>query len=168
MNRLLACLALVVLTLHAHADPLRVFIRGGKKTHGPNAHEHERFLRDWKTLLTERGVKTDGAMDFPTADQLAQTDVLVMYAQDGGNITPEQRPALEAFIKRGGGIVVIHTAVVANKPDTTPYWKSIIGGSWVDGQTKWKEGPMDLYYTENQQNRRRPPDHARRVELPTR
>ena len=57
-------------------------------------------------------------MEFPTAEQLAQTDVLVMYAEDAGNITPEQRPILEAFIKRGGGIVVIHTAAVANKPDT--------------------------------------------------
>jgi len=150
MNRLLALLVFLALAAAAPAEPLRVFIRGGKKSHGPNQHEHERFLNDWKVLLTERGIKTDGAMDFPTADQLAQTDVLVMYAQDGGNISPEQRPALETFIKRGGGLVVIHTASVANMPDTSPYWKSIIGGSWVQGQTKWKEGPMDLYYTENQ------------------
>jgi putative membrane-bound dehydrogenase-like protein len=96
-------------------------------------------------------MKVDGALEFPTPEQLAATDVLVMYAQDGGNVTPEQRPVLETFIKRGGGIVVIHTASVANKPDTSPYWKQTIGGSWVQGQTKWKEGPMDLYYTENQQ-----------------
>ena len=140
----------LLLNLTALADPLRVFIRGGVKTHGPNAHEHERFLNDWKVLLAERGMKTDGAMEFPTAEQLAQTDVLVMYAETAGNITPEQRPILEAFIKRGGGIVAIHTATVANKPDTSPYWKSIIGGSWVQGQTKWKEGPMDLYYVENE------------------
>lgn len=150
MKRLLASLAFVVLTLSAHADPLRVFIRGGKKSHGPEQHEHQRFLEKWQPLLTERGMKVDGALEFPSAGQLAQTDVLVMYAQDGGNITPEQRPALETFIQRGGGIVVIHTASVANKPDTTPYWKQTIGGSWVAKQTKWKEGPMDLYYTENQ------------------
>ncbi|MEP6668541.1 MAG: PVC-type heme-binding CxxCH protein [Chthoniobacter sp.] len=152
MKRLFAFLPLFLFfsLAFAQADPLRVFIRGGKKTHGPNAHEHERFLNDWKVLLAQRGMKADGAMDFPTADQLAQTDVLVMYAQDAGNITPEQRPILETFIKRGGGIVVIHTASVANKPDTSPYWKSIIGGSWVQGQTKWKEGPMDLYYVENE------------------
>lgn len=150
MNRLLALFVFLALAAAAPAEPLRVFIRGGKKSHGPNQHEHERFLNDWKTLLTERGLKADGALEFPTADQLAQTDVLVMYAQDGGNITPEQRPALESFLKKGGGLVVIHTASVANKPDTSPYWKSIIGGSWVQGQTKWKEGPMDLYFTENQ------------------
>jgi len=150
MKRLLTLLAVVLSIVSAHAEPLRVFIRGGKKSHGPEAHEHQRFLEKWTPLLTERGMKVDGALEFPSEAQLDQTDVLVMYAQDGGNILPEQRPRLEKFIKRGGGIVVIHTASVANKPDMSPYWKSIIGGSWVAGQTKWKEGPMDLYFTENQ------------------
>src|ERR1700689_4752603 len=113
MKRLLAFRTLLFLLFvslaTAHADPLRVFIRGGKKTHGPNAHEHERFLNDWKVLLAERGMKTDGAMDWPTAEQLRQTDVLVMYAQDGGNATEEQKKNLAEFTQRGGGIVVIHT-----------------------------------------------------------
>lgn len=151
MKRLLSLLGVVfAFVFAAQAEPLHVFIRGGAKTHGPNAHEHERFLNDWKTLLGERGMEVDGAMDFPTAEQLAKTDVMVMYAEAAGNITPEQRPVLEEFIKRGGGLVIIHTASVANKADTSPYWKSIIGGSWVQGQTKWKEGPMDLYYVENE------------------
>ncbi|HYR57822.1 MAG TPA: ThuA domain-containing protein, partial [Chthoniobacteraceae bacterium] len=150
MKRLPALLVFAALAFTAHADPLRVFIRGGKKTHGPGAHEHERFLNDWKALLAERGMKTDGAMDFPSADQLAQTDVLIVHSQASGNITPEQRPVLEDFLKRGGGLVAIHAGAVADKPDTSPYWKSITGGTWVQGQTKWKEGPMDLYFTENQ------------------
>jgi putative membrane-bound dehydrogenase-like protein len=150
MKRLCFCFLLFLCLVTAHADPLRVFIRGGKKTHPPGAHEHEQFLNDWKVLLAERGMKVDGAMDFPSADQLAQTDVLIMHAQAAGNIAPEQRPVLEAFLKRGGGMVVIHAGAVADKPDTSPYWKSIVGGSWVQGTTKWKEGPMDLYFTENQ------------------
>lgn len=150
LKRLLSLGVFCALLVTAQADPLRVFIRGGVKTHGPNAHEHERFLHDWTALLAERGLKTDGALDFPTAGQLEQTDVLIFNAETAGNITPEQRPILEKFIQRGGGIVVIHAAAVANKPDTSPYWKSIIGGSWVQGQTKWKEGPMDLYYVENE------------------
>ena len=129
------------------AEPLRVFIRGGKKSHGPNAHEHEKFLNDWKVLLAGRGMKTDGAMDWPNAEQLKQTDVLVMYAQEGGNATEEQKANIAEFTKRGGGLVVIHTASVSNDP---PWWKSVIGGAWVPGKTKFKEGMMDLYYTENQ------------------
>ncbi len=66
------------------AADLRVFIRGGKKSHGPGAHEHERFLGDWTKLLTERGMKVSGGMEFPTEAELDKTDLLVMYSQDGG------------------------------------------------------------------------------------
>ncbi len=149
MKRFLQFCLILCLSLSAFAaEPLRVFIRGGKKSHGPNAHEHEKFLNDWKVLLAGRGMKTDGAMDWPTAEQLKQTDVLVMYAQEGGNATEEQKANLAEFTKRGGGIVVIHTASVSNDP---AWWKSVIGGAWVPGKTKFKEGMMDLYYTENQQ-----------------
>ena len=142
-------LVIALLSALAHASqaaaPLRVFIRGGVKTHGPNAHEHERYLNDWTKLLTDRGMKTDGAKDWPNALQLAKTDVLVMYAQDGGNATPEQKENLAKFTKRGGGIVVIHTAAVSNDP---AWWKSVIGGAWVQGKTKWHEGLMELHYSE--------------------
>ena len=39
----------------AAPQPLRVFIRGGVKTHGPGQHDHPRFLKEWKELLRERG-----------------------------------------------------------------------------------------------------------------
>ena len=69
----------------AQAARLRIFIRGGKKTHGPNAHEHERFLNDWKALLAQRGMQTDGAMDFPTAEQLAATALANGKGQSNAN-----------------------------------------------------------------------------------
>ncbi|MES2476759.1 MAG: ThuA domain-containing protein [Verrucomicrobiota bacterium] len=137
-------LTLLVLPLIAHGEPLRVFIRGGVKTHGPNAHEHERFLKDWTILLKDRGMKSRGAMGWPNAQQLAETDVLVMYAQDGGNATAEQKENLAKFTQRGGGIVVIHTAAVS---DDSAWWKSVIGGAWVPGKTKWREGPMELNFS---------------------
>ena len=58
------------------------------------------------------------------------------------------RSCINDFVKRGGGLVVIHTAAVSMKDPA--WWKSVIGGSWVPDKTKWKEGPMDLYYVENQ------------------
>jgi len=96
MKRILILLAVVLSIASAHAaEPLRVFIRGGKKSYGPQAHEHARFLEKWQPLLTERGMKVDGALEFPTEAQLEQTDVLVMYAQDGSEGThrrPHARP----------------------------------------------------------------------------
>ena len=43
-------------------QPLRVFIRAGVKTHGPNQHDHPRFLAEWKELLTQHGARADGSM----------------------------------------------------------------------------------------------------------
>lgn len=130
--------------------PLRVFIRGGKNTHGPGAHEHERFLKEWKVLLAGRGITTDGAKAWPTAGQLAETDVLVMYAQNGANATEQQKQNLAAFTKRGGGIVVIHTAIVG---DDTEWWSSVVGGAWIHGTTKWREGPMELRFLDKPEKR---------------
>src|SRR4026209_2280807 len=109
------CLALVLAgsLLSTPAEPLRVFIRGGAKTHGPGQHDHPRFLAEWKDLLNQRDAKADGAMDFPTAEQLNTTDVLVIYAPDGMKIIGEQRANFEKFLQRGGGLVVVHDGVVS-------------------------------------------------------
>src|SRR6516162_1629075 len=80
--RLAAVLLAFMFASRASAAPLSVFIRAGVKTHGPNQHDHPRFFEDWKKLLSERGLTVDGAMDFPTPTQLANTDVLIIYAQD--------------------------------------------------------------------------------------
>ncbi len=142
----LLLIAFIASALVSEAAPLRVFIRGGQKTHGPGAHEHERFLGDWTKLLTERGMTVNGGMEFPTEAQLDQADLLVMYSQDGGEIPADKRAGLEKFLKRGGGITVIHTASVPKTKEGAAYLKSIIGGTWVPGTTKWLEGPMSLYY----------------------
>ncbi len=143
---LAVCASSLVSEAAAPLGPLNVFIRGGKKTHGPGAHEHERFLGDWTKLLTERGIQVSGGMEFPTEAELDKTDLLVMYSQEGGEIPADKRAGLEKFLKRGGGITVIHTAVVPKTKEGADYLKSIIGGTWVPGTTKWLEGPMSLYY----------------------
>src|SRR5215510_5530047 len=107
MKRLLVLtfLALAPLVLSAADAPLRVFIRSGPKSHGPGQHDHPRFLREWTALLNERGARATGGDTFPTAAQLAETDVLVIHAQEGGNIpAAEDRKNLNDFLARGGGI----------------------------------------------------------------
>ncbi len=148
MKSLLTALAFLTLAVAGNADPLRVFIRAGENNRGREVHAHPRFLEEWKPLLAERGMTVDGALDWPTAAQLKNTDVIVAYAQEGGDATPEQQALINDFIKRGGGLVVLHTASVSMKDPV--WWRDVIGGAWTPGTTKWKEGPMDLYYSENQ------------------
>ncbi|HUR44346.1 MAG TPA: ThuA domain-containing protein, partial [Candidatus Saccharimonadales bacterium] len=157
MKRLLCWLLLCLcsLTLSAAEVPLRVFIRAGVKTHGPNQHDHPRFLKEWKQLLNERGMKADGAMNFPTAEQLENTDVLVVFAADGMNIVGPQREIFEKFLQRGGGLVVVHDAVVS--ADQNEWAKKVQGGSWIwqknspgKTATKWYEGDVGLYFLETE------------------
>lgn len=137
------------------ADPLRVFIRGGVKTHGPNQHDHPRFMREWTELLENRGIDATGSMDFPTQEQLQETDVLVIYAADGMKIVGEQRAYFEDYLRRGGGLVVIHDGVVSG--DQHRWAKKVQGGAWVwndpenpDLKTKWYEGKVGLYFVDTQ------------------
>jgi len=127
--------------------PLRVFIRAGVKTHGPGQHDHPRFLKDWTKLLAERGAKADGAMDFPTESQLAATDVLAMFAAEAATIKPDQRGYLDKFLKRGGGLVVIHDAICG----TDPHWfKTVAGGAWEHRHSKWYEGDVGIYFLDKE------------------
>jgi len=127
------------------AEPLRIFLRAGPKTHGPGQHDGPRWLADWKPLLTARGAKVEGAVGFPTAEQLENTDVLVLYSAEGGAIKPEQRAYLDKFLKRGGGLVAIHDSVCGNDAQ---WFKTVIGGAWEHGHSKWFEGDVSIYYTD--------------------
>ena len=131
------------------AEPLRVFIRAGKKSHGPGAHDFPQFLKEWVPMLNERGAKADGSLEFPTKEQLDKTDVLILHAQEAGNIKiGEERKNLLEFMARGGGIVTIHAGAVSRDP---AWFKSLVGGSWNhERPTKWLEGPMHLYFTDKE------------------
>ncbi|MFO1439655.1 MAG: PVC-type heme-binding CxxCH protein [Verrucomicrobiaceae bacterium] len=150
MKRLLLCLLASSFAIsHSSfaAEPLRVFIRAGKKSHGPGAHDFPQFLKDWVPMLNERGAKCEGSLEFPTKEQLDRTDVLILHAQEAGNIKiGDERKNLMEFLARGGGVVTIHAAAVSKDHD---WFKTIIGGSWHFGQTKWLEAPMSLYFTDH-------------------
>ena len=127
------------------AEPLRVFIRSGPKTHGPGQHDHPRFLEDYTKLLNERGAKATGKMGFPSAQELENTDVLVMFLAEGGTIAPEDRVNLDKFLKRGGGIVTLHDAVCGTDPN---WFKGIVGGAWEHQHSKWYEGEVGVYFVD--------------------
>jgi len=66
-----------------------------------------------------------------------------MYAAEGGSIKGEQRASLDNFLKRGGGMVVIHDAVCGTDPQ---WFKTIVGGAWEHKHSKWYEGELSFYY----------------------
>ena len=131
--------------------PLRVFLRGAPKNHGPagnGLHDSEVWVREWGALLTARGARVDGGLQFPTPAQLENTDVLVMFAANAGTILGAERASLETFLKRGGGIVCLHDSVVTARE---PHWfKTIVGGAWENGVAKYFEGENTYYYVNSE------------------
>src|SRR5512134_2982099 len=88
--------------------PLRVFIHAGLKTHAEGQHDYPQFLADWSKLLTNRGAIVDGGLHFPSARELAATDVMIIYKGDAGYLSMEDRATLDNFLRRGGGVVSFH------------------------------------------------------------
>ena len=150
MHALLATCFLVAAPVAAPAPtredpPLSVFLRGGPKTHGPGQHDHPRFVEEWSRLLAERGCKVQGALEFPSAEALAASDVLVLFAAEGAAIHGDERARLERYLARGGGLVVLHDAVCGDDPH---WFKTIAGGAWEHGRSKYHEGEIGLVFAD--------------------
>lgn len=125
------------------APPIRIYIRAGLKTHAPGQHDYPQYLADWSKVLTERGAVVDGSLHFPTAAEIANTDVIVMYKGDAGAMTAEEKSTLDAFLKRGGGLVSFHDTLCGPDPD---HYATIVGGAKKHGQVNYTL-EADIPYT---------------------
>jgi len=155
MRCLLPLLAFATVFAADAPAPLRVFLRCGPKTHGPGDHDHPAFARDWQPLLTKAGMKVSvgdadakGVQTFPSDEELARTDVLVIHRQGGGDFKPDERARVAKFAARGGSFVVIHAGAVAGNDASADFYKDLVGGSWRQKVTKWREGPMQLSFVD--------------------
>ena len=155
MRCLLPLLAFATVFAADAPAPLRVFLRCGPKTHGPGDHDHPAFARDWQPLLTQAGMKVSvgdadakGVQTFPSDEELARTDVLVIHRQGGGDFKPDERARVAKFAARGGSFVVIHAGAVAGNDASADFYKDLVGGSWRQKVTKWREGPMQLKFVD--------------------
>jgi len=113
---------------------LQVYLRAGLKTHGPGLHDYPQFLADWSKSLTEHGAVVTGSLHAPLAQELSNVAVLVIYKGDAGYLGDADREALEAFIKRGGGIVSIHDALCGPDP---AYFATLVGGAKKHGEVNY-------------------------------
>lgn len=113
---------------------MHVYIRAGLKTHLVGQHDYPQFLADWSKLLTAKGAVVDGALHGPSADDLARTDVLVIYKGDAGFMTGDERAAINAYVKRGGGIVILHDAECGPDPQEMA---ALVGGAKKHGERNY-------------------------------
>jgi type 1 glutamine amidotransferase len=113
---------------------MRIYIWGGLKTHSAGQHDYPQFLADWSKLLTERGAVVNGALHPPTSADLEDTDVVVVYKGDAGYLADNQKSALEAFVKRGGGLVSLHDSLCGPDPASL---SKFVGGAKKHGEVNY-------------------------------
>ena len=113
---------------------MHVFIWAGLKSHLAGQHDYPQFLADWSKLLTERGAVVDGALHPPSSADLEHTDVVVIYKGDAGYLIDSDKPVIEAFVKRGGGLVNFHDSLCGPDP---AYLATLLGGAKKHGEVNY-------------------------------
>ena len=143
----LSCLPLLAQQAPAAPKPwnqnpngMRVYLQAGLKTHQAGQHDYPQFLADWSKILTEHGAIVDGSLHAPSASDLENTDVLVIYKGDDGYLADS---ALTAFVKRGGGIVSLHDSLCGPDPAS---FAALVGGGKKHGDVNYTLG-ADIPYT---------------------
>jgi type 1 glutamine amidotransferase len=122
---------------------MHVYIWAGLKSHNVGQHDYPQFLADWSKVLTEHGAVVDGALHAPSAADLENTDVVVIYKGDAAYLTDSTKTALEAYVKRGGGLVSFHDSLCGPDP---AYFASLVGGAKKHGEVNFTlEAPV--HYT---------------------
>lgn len=119
---------------------MHIYIWAGLKSHYAGQHDYPQFLADWSKVLTEHGAIVDGALHAPRADDLEHTDVVIIYKGDAGYLSSEEQSALEAYVKRGGGLVSIHDSLCGPDP---AYLSALLGGAKKHGEVNYTlEAPI--------------------------
>ena len=113
---------------------MHVYIWTGLKSHGEGQHDYPQFLADWSKVLTEHGAVVDGALHGPSAADLEHTDVVVIYKGDAAYLSDTQKAALDAYVKRGGGLVSMHDSLCGPDP---AYFSTLVGGAKKHGEVNY-------------------------------
>jgi putative heme-binding domain-containing protein len=122
--------------------PLRVVLVSGAKDHGIDEHDYPLWSARWSSLLRlAENLTVATASDWPSAKELARADVMVWYSANA-KWSSEKARDLDAFLARGGGLVVLHYALNGNHASRELAER--IGLAWSGGSSKFRHGPVDL------------------------
>lgn len=118
----------------ASPNKIHVYLWTGTKTHPPGRHDYPQFLADWSKILTDDGAVVDGALHAPSAADLEHTDVVIIYKGDAGFLSNDEIEVLNAYIKRGGGLVSLHDSLCGPDP---AFFATLVGGGKKHGEVNY-------------------------------
>jgi len=163
---------------------LNVVLVAIKKDHGENEHDYPLWQKRWAVLLggkkagkakqvnlygpPPKGKRSRGsagapkvnvsmANGWPSKEQFKTADLVVAFCYV--QYDEEKLEQLEDFLRRGGGYVIVHPAVIIPKgQDIVEEAAKVMGLAWEYDYTRWRHGEMDLRITA--------PDHPICLGLP--
>jgi len=122
---------------------LSIVLVAGAKDHGPDEHDYPLWQKRWLSLLgLAEGVRATAAWDWPATEVLAAADVVVMYSANPA-WTVERAAELDAFLGRGGGMVLVHYAIHGR---AAPEELAARVGFACDASSRYRHGPLELVF----------------------
>ena len=122
--------------------PLRILLVAGPKDHGPGEHDYPQWQKDWQPLLKKLPkVEVSTAFGPPDDKHWNSADLIVFYCWGPQFWNEASYKQLEAFHARGGGVVLLHSATIAEKnPEQLAKHVGVCYRSLI----KFRHGPLDL------------------------
>jgi putative heme-binding domain-containing protein len=123
---------------------LRIVLVASKQDHGPGQHDYPRWQEKWLRLLRQagKGSTVSKAWEWPDAEQFATADVLVLYTWNH-DWSAERLAQLDAFQRRGGGMVVLHSACISDRDPAVLAER--IGFAAQPGTVQYRHMPFELH-----------------------
>jgi putative heme-binding domain-containing protein len=129
--------------------PVRLVLVASKRDHGPGQHDYPNWQTNWSRLLsdTKRETTAETAWEWPTPAQFESASAIVLYFWNH-KWTPERLAQMDAFLARGGGVALIHSAVIADKDPEVLAER--IGLSAHPKRTGYRHMPFELRLVDRQ------------------
>lgn len=148
MKRLLLNLALSLslAAISPAADEKKSIVMiAGKPSHGPGQHEHNAGVQLLTKCLKESGspvdIKVHLNAEWPSPDELAKADTILIYSDGGGGhpaLQGDHLAQLGKEMKRGAGFVCLHYAVEVPITPGGPEFTDWLGGYF---EPNWSVNP---------------------------
>lgn len=143
-----------------------------KKDHGVNEHDYPLWQKRWAVLLGGKKagqeqqvnlygpapqgqkralagapkVKVSTAYEWPSDEQFDRADLIALFCYV--NWDEQKLEQMHKYLSRGGGIVIMHPAVIIPKEkDLSNGLARLTGLQWEHGATRWRHGHMELKIT---------------------
>jgi len=131
----------------AKPRPLDLTLVAGTQDHGAGEHDYPAWQKQWEELLNgAEGVTIHRARDWPSAEQWRESEVVVFYFWNH-DWSADRLRELDAFLARGGGAVVLHSALISD--DDPEALAKRWGLAAQPKRTKYRHGPVELHFAEN-------------------